>query len=254
MLSDSDSEMTATEAAVLCGVGFLTGIVNTLAGAGSLITVPLLVLVGLPGMVANGTNRIGIFLQNTVAAWRFWAEGVSGLATALPVLAPVIIGSVIGAAAISQLADQTFEWLFGIVMVLLLLPLLFRPPANPERIERPWPAWISFPVFFAIGLFGGAFQAGVGIFLILALSYAGHDLVRANSIKVVINAVLTATVIPVFALQGHIAWLPGLTLGLGFAAGGVVGVRLAVSRGERLIRPVLAAAVLGLAGRMVGLY
>jgi uncharacterized membrane protein YfcA len=244
--------MSLTEAALLAGAGLIAGIVNTLAGGASALTVPALVLIGLPGGVANGTNRLGILLQNIVAAWRFRAEGVSGFRKAAPVLLPIAAGSAIGAVIISQLSDDTFNVLFGIVMVLLLVPMLRPPPVR--RVVAPWSRPLTFAVFFAIGLYGGAFQAGVGIALVLALSYAGYGLVQANSIKVVVNAALTAVAVPVFAFNRQIEWLPALVLSIGFISGGVVGVRVAVRGGERVIRPVLVASVLLLAGRMLGLY
>ncbi len=90
--------------------------------------------------------------------------------------------------------------------------------------------------------------------LVAALSRAGFDLVRANSVKVVVVFALTLVAVPVFVLEGQVAWLPAGILAIGFALGGELGARLAVRGGERLIRPVLVAAVLGLAGRMLGLY
>jgi uncharacterized membrane protein YfcA len=240
------------EAALLVGGGLLAGIVNTLAGGGSMLTVPLLVLVGLPGTVANGSNRVGVLLQSATAAWRFRAQGVPGVQEALRVLVPVGVGSVIGAWGIAQLADATFERVFGIAMVLLLLPTL-RPPGS-RTAPRPWSPTTTFLVFLVIGIYGGALQAGVGLVLVAALSRAGFDLVQANSIKVVVVLVLTLVAVPVFVAEGQVAWLPAGVLALGFAAGGEVGARLAVRGGERLIRPVLVLAVLALAGRMLGLY
>lgn len=247
--------MTLAQGLMLLGGGLVAGIVNTLAGAGSMLTVPLLVLVGLPGNVANGTNRVGVFVQSVVAAWRFRAEDVSGMSRSLSVLAPVILGSLVGSAVISQLPDELFERLFGLVMIGLLL-LILRRPAKPAGAQTgpSWSTTTMFFVFFGIGLFGGAFQAGVGIALVLALSYAGYDLVRANSIKVVLNAALTASALPVFLLQGQVAWGPALVLASGFALGGELGARLAIRGGERLIRPVLVLTVIALAGRMMGLY
>jgi hypothetical protein len=240
----------------LCGTALGAGVVNTLAGGGSLLTVPLLVLLGLPGGVANGTNRIGVLLQSSVAAWRFRALGVGGLREAVPVLLPVAAGSLLGAWGISQVSDGLFERAFGVVMLLLLVPLLREATiTRPVRVEPPshlGPRWAL--VFFAIGLYGGAFQAGVGIPLLFALSHAGFDLVRGNAIKVIVNAVLTATAVPVFIFAGQIFWLPAAIVALGYAAGAVLGARLAVRGGEKLIRPVLALAVIALAGKMLGLY
>jgi uncharacterized protein len=248
--------VTPSHVALLVAGGIVAGVVNTLAGAGSLITVPLLVLVGLPGTLANGTNRVGVLCHNVIAAWRFRAAGLSGFRSALPALVPIGLGSVAGAFVISRVADKTFEVLFGFVMVVLLIPILWRTPVAKAAAAAPHTrsALASFLIFLGIGVYGGAFQAGVGIAFIFALSYAGMDLVRANSIKVVINAALTIIALPVFILQGQVAWVPGLILAAGYGVGGWLGVHLAVRGGERVIRPVLAAAVLALAGRMVGLY
>ena len=245
--------MTLGEAAILIGGGVAAGVVNTLAGGGSLLTVPLLVLVGLPGTVANGTNRIGILVQNATAAWRFRTLGVSGFAGAAPIVLPICVGSLAGAAAVARIGDDTFETLFGLLMLVVLVPTL-RPPRVRAEGAKPWPRWLTAAVFFAIGLYGGAFQAGVGLLLVAALAHAGLDLVRANSVKAVVNCALSAFAIPAFLLAGQIAWGPALVLAGGFWAGGEIGARVAVHGGERVIRPAMAVAVVALAGRMLGLY
>lgn len=245
--------MSGGEAALLAAGGLAAGIVNTLAGGGSLLTVPLLVMLGLPGTVANGTNRVGVLMQSITAAARFRAEGIWDIGHARLELAAVAMGAVGGALVISRVSDAVFETAFGMVMLVMLVPALRGPrAASEERAERP-PA-VRALLFFAIGLYGGAFQAGVGVLLIFGLAYSGFDLVRANGIKVVINLCFTLLALPVFVAQGQVSWLPALVLGAGFAAGGELGARLAVRGGERLIRPVLALAVVALAGRMLGLY
>jgi hypothetical protein len=236
--------------------GLAAGVINTLAGGGSLLTVPLLVLLGLPGSVANGTNRIGILLQNAVAAWRFRAEGVRVFRETLPVLAPFLLGSALGALAISRLADATFERVFGLLMLALLFPTLREAGGRRAagRAARPWPPALARAANFAVGVYGGAFQAGVGLALLAVLTREGHDLVRANAIKVIVVGALTAVAVPVFVAGGTVAWGPALALALGFSAGGALGARLAVRGGERLIRAALALSVVALAGRMLGLY
>jgi hypothetical protein len=246
--------MTVEDAAILIGGGLAAGVVNTLAGGGSLISVPLLVLVGLPGTLANGTNRLGVFVQSLTAAWRFWAHGHSGLAGAARIVLPVCLGSLLGAVTVARLADATFEKLFGLVMLIDVIPMLRRPRARAEGTQRAWHPALGFAVFFAIGLYGGAVQAGVGLLLVGALHHSGYDLLRANSIKVTVNVVLTAVAIPVFVLAGQVAWLHAAILAVGFFAGGALGTRIAVRGGERVIRPAMVAAILILAGRMLGFY
>lgn len=241
---------------LLVGAGLVAGVINTLAGGGSLLSVPLLVFLGLPGDVANGTNRVGVLAQNVTAMRGFRAAGVRGARLALPVLTPVLVGSWVGAWAIAQLNAASFERLFGFVMIALIVPTL-RGGLKPRRDQAPpapWPLAVRGLVFFAIGLYGGAIQAGVGLVLLVALQRSGIDLVLANSIKVVIIFALTAVAIPVFVLEGQIAWGPALCLVAGFAVGGQLGAQIAVRGGERVIRPVMAAAVVAMAGRMLGLY
>ena len=246
--------MDSLQIALVVGAGVVAGVVNAMAGGGSLLTVSLLTVVGdLGGLVANGTNRIGVLTQNVASVAGFRREGVSGLRRAVPVLVPSLVGSLIGAYAVSSLlSDTAFERIFGILMVPLLILSLRPPKARSDDIV--WPRALTVVVFFAIGLYGGAFQAGVGLILVLALSHAGLDLVNANAVKVVVIAVLTAVAVPVFILNDQVHWGFALIVAAGFAVGGWLGARLAVRGGERVIRPVLVVAVLGLAGRMLGLY
>jgi uncharacterized membrane protein YfcA len=212
----------AGEAVLLIGGGLAGGVANTLAGGGSLLTVPLLVLTGIPGGVANGTNRIGILAQSASASWQFRVEGVSALREAGAVLVPLGVGSALGALAISRVPDAIFERLYAVLM-LLLLPTLWPRRGGSGAPRAPWSAARSRAVFLAIGAYAGAIQAGVGIALVFALRHAGFDLVRANAIKMLV-------------------------------VGGVLGARIAVRRGERAIRWCMGAAVVALAGHMFGLY
>ncbi len=242
--------MQAAEIALLLLGGTVAGVVNTLAGGGSLLTVPLLLLLGLPGTEANGTNRIGTLLQSAVAAWRFRAEGVSMLREGARWSAPMLIGAGLGALWVSRIPDATFERSFAWLMLLLAVPTAWprraRPAAAPRASGRG-----SALLLFAIGGYGGAFQAGVGIPLLAALSRAGFDLVRANAVKVVATTALTATSVPFFVVAGQVRWGPALVLGAGFSAGAALGARVAVRGGEGPIRAVLGIAVVALALKLL---
>lgn len=245
--------MSALDAIILVLGGLAAGTINTIAGGGSLLTVPLLVLIGLDGGVANGTNRVGVLFSNLAGSAGFAREGVPGARAAVPVLIPVMIGSLLGSFVISGVADDTFERAFGLLMIPLLFLGIFKPKPKSDEAGG-WSPMVTTAVFFLIGIYGGAFQAGVGIVLVVALSRAGFDLVTANSVKVIVILALTAIAVPVFVIQDQVRWAPGLILGLGFAIGGFLGARVAVKGGERVIRPVLVVAVLAMAGRMLGLY
>lgn len=240
------------EALLLVVGGAAAGLINAVAGGGSTLTVPILVLAGVPGNNANGSNRVGILTSNAAAATAFRKLGVRGLSRSAPVLAPIIAGSLIGAFAITRLTDENFERVFGLVM----LPIIFlsirkpRVKLNPD----PWPVPLTAVVFFSVGLYGGAVQAGIGLVMLAALTRAGYDLVTANNIKVVANLTLTAVVLPIFIAQGKVEWIPALILAAGFTAGGWIGAHAAVKGGERLIRIGMVMAALLLAGNLLGLY
>jgi len=248
--------VTPAEAGLVFGCGLLAGTVNTLAGGGSLLTVPVLVLLGLPGTVANGTNRVGVLASNLVAARRFRSAGVADVRQTLPVLLPAAAGSLVGAWWASGVADETFERIYGLVMLALVVPMLRPPRRAPAASDatRERPAWLAAGLFFLVGLYGGAIQAGVGLAFVAALSYAGNPLLRANAIKVGVIAAYTAVAVAVFAAQGRIQWGAAAVLAPGFALGGELGARIALAGGERVIRVALTVAVVALAGRLLGLY
>ncbi len=235
--------------------GLAAGVVNTLAGGGSLLTVPLLVFLGLPATTANGTNRIGVLFQNLVSTLRFRKAGFDGLQGAVPVLIPIVVGSLVGATVASRMSAEIFRQVFGVAMIALLYPML-RSTTSRGRTDDVEPrsfVW-NTAIFFAIGVYGGAIQAGVGIFLIAALARSGLDLVRANAIKVIVIGVLTLVAVPVFIAHDQVDWPLASALVVGFGIGGEVGARAAVRGGERLIKPVLVCSVLAMSGRMLGLY
>jgi uncharacterized membrane protein YfcA len=244
--------------ALLVGGGLVAGVVNTVAGGGSLLTVPLLHLVGLPGQLANGSNRVGVLAQAASATLRFHREGASGMREAMPLVVVVAAGSLVGAWGIKFLDDRLFEQLFGFLMLFLVVPTVWGMRPRLAAAGRPpgarWSRATQRVVFFSIGLYGGAVQAGVGLPLVAALAGSGYDLVRANSVKVVINLFLVLLALPIFLWRDLVSWPAALALAAGYAAGGTLGARLAVAGGERWLRPAVLLAVFLLAGHMLGLY
>lgn len=240
------------EAVLLVAGGTAAGLINAVAGGGSVLTVPLLVLAGVPGNAANGSNRVGILTSNAAAATAFRKLGVRGLSRAKLILGPVVAGSLVGSYGITRLTDDSFERVFG----LLMLPIIFlsiRKP-KPKTDTDPWSPALTACVFLAVGMYGGAVQAGVGLIMLAALTRAGFDLVTANNIKVVVNLAVTAVALPVFIAQGDVRWLQGSILAAGLTAGAWLGAHAAVKGGETFIRAVMVVAALVLAGRLLGLY
>ncbi len=208
--------------------GAVAGFVNTLAGGGSFLTVPLLIFLGLPPTVANATNRVGVAAQSLAAMGGFKQENVPGLGFALRLLPATLVGSWLGAWFASSVSDEFFGRAFGLVMLAMLPVILLNPR---PRGDAPVAGGLGLPlqllVYFGIGLYGGAVQAGIGIPLLLALVAAGGlDLVRANSVKVVVVAALTLVALVQFVWAGKSAL--GLRVGTrrGKRGGRLLGVAL----------------------------
>jgi uncharacterized membrane protein YfcA len=236
--------------------GFAAGFINTLAGSGSAVTLPVLILLGLPANVANGTNRVAMVLQAATAEESFRRSGVLDLKGALILSVPAVVGSVIGAQMAADLNEEVMRRVIGVLMLVILAMVLLRPrrwlQGHLHQIAG-WPDWRWLLVFVAIGVQGGFFQVGVGIFLLAGLVLGlDYDLVRANAVKVAINVSLTAASLLVFLWNGQVQWVPGLILGAGAVLGAHVAARVAVEKGTVWVRKALMVIVVLAAAKFLG--
>jgi len=238
--------------------GFAAGFINMLAGSGSLITLPLLIFLGLPANVANGTNRVAILLQNVVGTSSFRRQGVLDVRGGLILAAPAVVGSVLGAQIAVNLNEEVMRTVIGALMVVMMVVILIRPRRWLEgrgEVENHRLSWSQILIFFAIGVYGGFIQAGVGIFLLAGLVLgAGYDLVRGNAVKVLIVLCLTGAALIVFILNDQVVWRIGLILAVGNMLGAWVGARVAVERGAAFVRWVLIAVVAVSGAKLLGVF
>ena len=241
---------------LLVGAGFIAGFINTLAGSGSAVTLPLLIFMGLPASVANGTNRVAILLQNVVAVQGFRRREVLDARGAVILSIPAVLGSLLGAQISLALNEELLRRSIGVVMLLMLVVILLRPRrwlrGTLERMLG-WPTVIQLLLFFVIGIYGGFVQVGVGIWLLVGLVLGlGYDLVRANAVKVTIALCFTLAALAVFVLNGQVQWREGLVLSVGNMLGAWVGARFAVEQGVVWIRRVLIGIVVVSAAQLLG--
>lgn len=233
--------------------GAFAGIVNAMAGGGSTLTVPLLVIAGVPGVAANGSNRVGILTSNATTFASFFQEGKTvDRKTLMPIIPPAVVGAAIGAFGVSQLTNDRFEQVFGLIMIPLIILTVRKPKVKANA--KPWSAAFMATVAFGVGIYAGAIQAGVGLILLASLSRSGMDLVTANVVKVVFTFFATLIALPVFILEGQVRWLPAIVLAIGLSAGGWVGAKLAVRGGEKPIRILMIVAAIVLALRLLGFW
>ena len=244
--------------ALLIAAGVVCGFINTLAGSGSAVTLPVLLFMGLPASVANGTNRVAIVLQNVAGVTSFRRSGVLDARGALLLSIPAVLGSVIGAQVSLSVDEAMMERVIGVVMLVMLVIILLRPSrwleGTLQRMTQR-PGWKHLLLFFLIGIYGGFIQVGVGIFLLAGLVLGiGYDVVRANAVKVTIVLFFTAVALLVFVLNGRVQWREGLILAVGNMVGAWIGARFAVEQGTVWVRRLLIAIVCYSAAELLGLF
>ncbi len=219
------------ELLALGGAGLAAGFINTLAGGGSLLTLPALMLTGLDASVANATNRIGVLSGSLSASYSFARSRHLDPRVVARLAGPMLIGAAAGALAAAKVPSHTLEPILLATLVGMALLLALRPsilaPAPDEAPREPGPQ--ALLELAAAGFYAGFLQAGIGFILLAVLAgRLRHDLVRANALKVALVLPLTAVAIGIFWWQGLIRWVPGLTLGLASAIGARLAVRFAV--------------------------
>ncbi|HYW94528.1 MAG TPA: sulfite exporter TauE/SafE family protein, partial [Bacteroidales bacterium] len=219
--------------------GFLAGFINTIAGSGSLITLPLLMALGLPANVANGTNRIGILLQNVVGVASYRQKKVLDFKSSMKLVLPAVVGSVIGARIAVNLNEAIMEKTIGGLLLFMFFIVLWRPSRwlKEQQGKSTIPYWVQAVIFFLIGIYGGFIQAGVGFFLLAGLVLgAGYDLVKANAVKVLIVLLYTPVALAFFIYNHQVNFMYGFILAAGTMLGAWVGARVDVNQGVRFVR------------------
>jgi len=226
-------------------VGFVAAVINVLAGGGSFLTLPLLIFLGLPAGIANGTNRVGVLAQNVSAVFGFHRHQVLPVKWALGVSVPAVVGAALGVWAALHVPDIAFKRILSLVMLAMTFGTLvhgsIRRTAR-EDPQHPW-HWTMIVGFFFTGLYGGFLQAGVGFLALAMTSLAGLDMVRGNAVKVFTIMLLTLLSLAVFAKTGHVNWPAGIALALGNLLGGVAGVRIAIFKGHKWLEHVVTVTV-----------
>ena len=235
---------------ILVAAGIAASTLNVLAGGGSFLTLPILIFLGLPTTVANGTNRLGVMMQNAGAVWGFHKAGVLDWRWALTASVPALAGSAIGTWAALQVGDDLFRRLLAIVMVVVTLATLVAPDPQPDTDARSARSWVVGIGFFVVGVYGGFLQAGVGFLVLAITTWARMDLVRGNAIKVVSVALLTVLALAIFIANDAVNWPFGIALAAGNVIGSQIGVHLAVRKGHRWLRGVVTVTVIAFAIRL----
>lgn len=220
--------------------GFVAGFVNTVAGGGSLLTLPVLIFLGLPPAVANGTNRIGILLQSFTGAVGYKSKGINTFPFSIYCGVTALFGSLLGAQIAIDIKGETFNRILAIVMIVVVILMVFKNRLKfnviQERLKGKYLV-ASCIAFFFLGIYGGFINAGIGFVLLLFLQYYnGLSLVKANAAKVIMVCIYTAAAIVLFIINDKINWTYGLLLAFGNIFGAWISSHIAVKKGDGYIK------------------
>lgn len=231
--------MTLLEGVALVAIGGVAGFINVLSAGGSMLTLPLLMFLGLSPQVANGTNRVSIVLQSLSAAGNFLRAGAREVGISLRLSVPAVLGSLLGAWLALRVPDALFEAVLITVMIASSAMMLLPQPRLDTRtlsVER-----LTLPVYlamFAIGVYGGFIQVGVGVlFIVVLYRMLKIDLAQVNVFKAIIILIYTLPALALFVFNDQVRWGYGLLLGLGSMAGAWLAVKVNMGpRGAQWIK------------------
>jgi uncharacterized membrane protein YfcA len=220
----------------MAGAGLVGSFVNTLAGGGSMLMVPAMMVAGVPADLANGTSRVPILFQCTTSATTFYRAGRLERGPTLDVAPLTIVGALAGAWVATMVPNRIFEPLLVGTMVVMALTMLLRPEtlAPPEGTppKKVFGHPLAMVLTVAAGFYGGLLQAGAGlVFLALLSGILRFDLARANALKAIVMLSYIVVTVAVFAYQDMIVWDAALAMTGGAILGAWIGARVALGKG-----------------------
>lgn len=225
-----------------------------MAGGGSLLTLPVMIFLGLPPAIANGTNRIALLVQSLVAIKGFHQHGVFPWKLGILLGIPAVIGSIIGANMAITISEDIFNKILATAMIVVLAILIWQPQKRMRRKTKEMSRRskiIAVILFFLFGVYGGFLQAGIGFFMIAVLLLLTQlSLVEINSIKVFVIGAFSISSLIIFIIHGEVNWVYGIVLALGNGVGAALASKFAIAKGDKLVRIMLIIMVVVMAIRL----
>ncbi len=232
-------------------VGVAASFINMLAGGGSILALGLLTLMGLDPSVANATNRIGVLISTASGCAAYKSEKRSAIRESLKLSLWTIPGAIAGAFFSISISSELFEQLIGLVMIFILVTL-FLPKRKGTDHEPFLNGILMYPALVLVGFYGGFIQAGVGFLIIGALSHlGGMNLMQMSMHRVFIVLIFTIPAVVIFIASGQVNWTYAIVLSAGNAIGSWFTVKLAIKKGEGIIKIGLAIAILLMAAKFL---
>lgn len=233
---------------LLALVGIGTGFLNTMAGGGSMLSVPMMILLGVPSTIANATNRVAILPQNLTAVLAFYRKGFANFKLSLSLAAFTIPGAILGSLLATQFDNKQFNFVLAIIMLLVLVIMSIpqKQIAVQSHVPNTQQKVAGHLAMIAIGFWGGFIHIGVGFLLMPVLNrLMGFDLITTNSHKVFIVLCYMLVSLLVYATQLEINWAYGIALAVGTTTGAWLAANLQIKKGVGVIKMVLNVVIVG---------
>jgi len=237
---------------ILFAAGAVASFINMMAGGGSMLTIGALILIGVEPTIANGTNRIGVLVGTGSGALTYKAEKFTDLKTSLILGASAIPGAILGSIYSVKISNLLFQRILAVVMIFILISMFIPKKKRALANEKLKKSWLIYPAMVLVGLYGGFIQVGVGFIIMAFLRHLmAYDLLRVNMHKVFIVVIYTIPVLIIFGMSGKINWFYAIVMSLGNALGSYVSVKLALKKGEKVVKIVLVIAIVLMAAKFL---
>ena len=225
---------------VLLSGGLFSGIINTIVGGGSLLSVPLLIILGLPAHLAIGTNRFAMVFNTGVSAIDYHRKVRYEIKVALFLALFASIGSYLGAHIVLQIDERSLQYIIGFLMLVLGGVTVYKKKLGLEerKINLTKGKYVSISIIsFLLGIYGGFFGGGIStMFTFMFVSFFGTSFIKSAGITRFIVSVLSMIAVIVFAISMNVDFIFGSILVVSFIAGAIIGVKLALNAGNFWIR------------------
>lgn len=236
----------------LCAVGgVFVGFIDSIAGGGGLVSLPMLLALGMPPHLAIGTNKFAAFFSNTVSAWQFYRAGKTRQAFAASCIVPALAGAVCGSSFMVWLPEDVLEPVLLVILVVMAAFVLIKRDLGASGRSRPIGPAKMGAAAFCIGAYDGFAGPGAGTFMVMAFAMMGFDFVVAAGNAKIMAIVTNFTALVLLIYWQQIVYVYAVVLALSLMAGAYFGSRMAIRRGAGFIRMVMLAVTAALIGKVL---
>lgn len=239
----------------LCLGGFLASFVDSIAGGGGLISMPVLLIAGLPPHLALGTNKFGGAAGCFTSAYRYAKSGKTNNELLKNLVPFTIIGAILGVKCVLSISEEILNiMVFVMILVVAIYTYTSKGLGTEDKFEELTKRNINLGrlLAFSLGFYDGFFGPGTGTFLAFALiKIYGFDFLNASANTKILNFASNFTALILFMFSGQILYRVAIFYAVSMMIGGYVGAKVAIKRGPTLIKPIFLVMAVGVAVKLI---